>query len=89
MLNSILLVILLSIERIFALPQCSEIRVRKEFRDMTKDEWKTFKDAVRKITIDSDSGIQYDKWTATHLYHASDAHKYAMTDKTNLTKLFL
>jgi hypothetical protein len=50
------------------------IRVRKEFRDMSYTDWRRFKQALRKMRH-LDNGLQYDKWTATHLYHSMDAHR--------------
>ena len=71
-----ILAILLCAEQPATSPCPDGIRVRKEFRDMSYSEWRRFKNAVRKLQ-DVDNGLQYDRWTATHLFHSVDAHRYS------------
>lgn len=50
---------------------CSEIRIRKEYRDMTPTEWSDFSRALS--LIDSES----DRWSRLHLEHVGEAHGVA------------
>jgi hypothetical protein len=57
------------------------IIIRKEFRDMTAQEWSTFKEAMLAIyTLKSNkkrNETVVDYWTGTHLDHVPDAHNTA------------
>lgn len=51
---------------------CTEgIRIRKEYRDMTEEEWLTFKS----VLYDFGKTEDYDEFTRTHLQHSHMTHK--------------
>ena len=57
----------------------SGVLMRKEYRDMTADEWKAFKDALLALqTSPSPDGGDYTEWdwlTRVHLDYVPDAHE--------------
>jgi hypothetical protein len=64
---------------VHAQEQCPNgIRVRKEFRDLTKEEFASFKRALKVLRDTKDPATgnsQYDKWPAIHIEAAVTAHR--------------
>ena len=56
------------------------VMMRKEYRDMSTDEWKAFKDALLTLqTSPSPDGGDYTEWdwlTRVHLDYVPEAHEY-------------
>ena len=54
------------------------IRIRKEFRDMTVEEWTTFRKAILAVYAQNEKKRNLiDYWTRIHLDHVPDAHNTA------------
>jgi hypothetical protein len=55
--------------------QCTgPLRVRKEVRDLSPDEWTAYKQAVAALASANDPAIQYDNWTSTHMTYSREGH---------------
>lgn len=56
------------------------IMTRKEYRDMSKDEWNRFKNVLLYLqTLPSPDGnkySEYDYWSSIHVFHSSKYHMY-------------
>jgi len=65
------------------------VMMRKEYRDMTPVEWKTFRDALLSIQLspspDGGPYTEWDWWTRMHLDHVPEAHEY----QNSLASLFI
>ena len=67
---------------ILQLSQCAKVVVRKEFRDMSPQEWIAFRNAILSLqNFPSPSGpevyTEYDYWTKIHIDHMHYAHANA------------
>lgn len=59
------------------LGNCTKIYVRKEFRDLTKNEWNAYKEAMFKLQdTPSRDGGAYSEWDRITSLHVQNGHKF-------------